>query len=525
MLNIPCFNAVFTPICLAVRTLSVVCCVWGFGESCLLASPCDTLPPVSTSLIDQLAREARDSFAAPGFAIGIVKDGEVIFNEGYGVLELGKATPVNEQTLFAIASNTKAFIGTAAAMLAADGALDLDSRVSEHLPYLRFADDNVTALANVTDLMTHRIGLGTFEGDHLWFKRQLTPKQVLTKVENMPLRYPFRAGFGYSNLGFIAAGEIISKSAGKSWNEVLETRIFEPLNMSRTVTRTVDLPMRGNYASGHITRQQNTPIPAVAWDTPGAAGGIWSSTTDMLKWVSCNLNGGVMMGDTIWPAEVQGQVWKPHNTYGNSQSFASYGLGWFMGKIGDHTIYRHGGGYDGMYSQVQLVPDLNLGIVVLTNSMTGLASTLSAKVRDLYLEQPNPTWLADAMNRERRGNTAWFARQDSVDMQLAAQRDLPQTEEVQVGKYVDPIYGTFEVSAVGDGYELEFPDAHELTAVLTPAGGNTYALVWKSPHAWYEKGLVRLERLAGTQLLRLYIPNDDIFYNWVAAEYVGTDQR
>ena len=147
----------------------------------------DTLRPVSIAQLEAWAREARDSFGVPGFAVGVIKDGEVVLSKGFGVLSEGKLQAVDGASLFAIASNTKAFIGTAVAMLDEEGKLRLDDKVREHLPYLKFSDFHVSALANVADLMTHRTGLGTFKGDHLWFKRELSPNQVLTQVDFMPL--------------------------------------------------------------------------------------------------------------------------------------------------------------------------------------------------------------------------------------------------------------------------------------------------------------------------------------------------
>lgn len=480
------------------------------------ASPQDTLRPVSLEQIEDWAKEARDSFQVPGFAIGVIKNGEVVLSKGFGVLSIAGDQSVDGATLFAIASNTKAFIGTAAAMLDEEGKLRLDDKVIEHLPYLKFSNPHVTALANVTDLMSHRAGLGTFKGDHLWFKRQLSPKQVLTQVEFMPLEYPFRAGYGYSNLGFIAAGEIISKTSGMPWSTFLERRIFKPLDMNRTVTSVSAFP-DNNVAKGHISRQENKPIEAVPWETSGAAGGIWSSTDDMLKWIECNLNEGIFRSDTIWSPRVQAKVWKPRNVFGDNKGFNSYGLGWFLATDQGHTIALHGGGYDGMYSRVMLLPGDSLGIVVLTNSMTGLAGALSSKVRDAYLGVDNDDWLKNAMKRQRAGDDEWFARQDSVEIKLAAVNGKPDLIGLKTGKYSDPHFGTFAVAKTSAGYSLSFPEAPDLNASLAPAGGDHYRIIWEENHAWFDKGFVWLSRNGTDEVLHLNIVNDDIFYDSIKA--------
>ena len=492
-----------------------------FGESLPAQRPNLTSAgrDYDVAALRQLVQEARDSFGAPGLAVGVVKDGELVLAEGFGFRQNGSDERVDQHTLFAIASNTKAFIGTLAAMLHVDSTLSLTERAQTYLPYLRYSDPNVTALVNVTDLMTHRIGLGTFEGDHLWFKRDLTPQQVLTKVESMPLRYPFRAGYGYSNLGFLAAGEVITASSGRPWQTLLAERIFAPLDMTRTVLHTRDLTAKGNVASGHITRQNNVPIAAVAWDTPGAAGGIWSSVHDMLKWVQCNLDTGRYAGQVVWTHPVARQVWTPHNTFGGNESFTSYGLGWFMRKVGELTVLSHGGGYDGMYSQVQLVPAERLGIVVLSNSMTGIASAVATELRSRILGESNADWLTRAMQRQRRGDAEWFARQDSVgyfaEQQAPAQNLVPLEE----GLYRDEVYGEFEISKEAEGLSLQFADAGTLKAKLVTTPTGAYTLTWQGePTAWFERGLAYgTPDAAGRTVLRLYIPNDDIFYNWIAA--------
>ena len=505
----------------------------GFHESArpdagVLAA--DTLGPAAyAEAIRALSQRALDSFGVPGMSVGVIKDGRVVLSEGYGVLERGGRDPVDANTLFAIASNTKAFTGLTLALLAHERpGFSLEDRVTEYLPELRFADSAVTALANVTDLVTHRAGLGTFRGDHLWFKRGLSPKQVIALFPTLELEYPFRAGYGYSNLGFIAAGEVIAAVAAKPWGRVFEERILGPLGMTRTVTSTYALGRAGNFATGHVSRQGDAPIAAVPWQTPGAAGGIWSSSDDMLRWLGCNLAAGVWRGDTLWPASVQRAVWRPHNTFGDAEAFTSYGLGWFMYARGEHRVMTHGGGYDGMYSRVVCVPGEGLGIVVLTNGMTGLASAVANRIRDLYLDAETPAgqaddpgandWLAAALTRQRDGDRAWRERQDSVGHRLRAAAGRPSVAPLRAGAYTDPAFGTFVVESAGGALSLEFPASGQLGARLRPVGGDAYELTWDERHAWFDRGLAYVTRGPdGREALRLYIPNDDIFYDSVRA--------
>ncbi len=488
-------------------------------------------PAVDTLTVEQLTamcEAALDSFGVPGMAIGIIKDGKVLLERGFGVRTLGpsgktqNSGPVDADTRFAIASNTKAFVGTSLAMLAADGKLSLEDTITKLLPYLQWADPRITPLLNVTDLLAHRAGLGTYMGDHLWFKQSLSPREVLTKVRHLDMAYPFRAGYGYSNLGFMAAGEVIYEVSGLPWDAFVKQNLWQPLGMTRTVAHVDQLPNDDNFASGHISRQGNVPIDAVAWENIGAAGGIWSTSHDMLQWIEANLHHGVLAGDTIWPASVQDETWKPHNTFGGVPGFSSYGLGWFLSNVDGHTVASHGGGYDGMYSQVLLVTDLDLGIVVLTNSMTGLSGRLARQIASVYMGRGQDDWLTKGMSRERSGDAEWFARQDSVSRRIAAVASQPDKFGAPSGTYDDVAYGRFTVEEAGDGnYRLTFPNTEALDAALSPAGGDHYKMTWLQPSAWFDAGLAYLETGAdGSPVLRLYIPNDDIFYDSVRARRV-----
>ncbi len=474
----------------------------------------------TAELLAQLCQVALDSFGAPGLSVGVIKDGQIVLNRGFGVSRLGnggaKGTPIDEHTVFAIASNTKAFVGTTVALLAAEGKLSLNDLVSQRLPYLKFADPHVTALANVTDLLTHRSGLGTFMGDHLWFKRTVAPEGVLTQVAALPMEYPFRAGYGYSNVGFIAAGEVIRGVTGGPWEAFAKTRFWDPLGMTRTWAHVRDLP-QANVAFGHVTRQLNAAIAPVPWENSGAAGGMWSTSHDLLRWVEANLGKGTFRGTSVWPADVQASVWKPYNVFGAAGDFSSYGLGWFLSNVQGHAVMSHGGGYDGQYSQVMLVPDLGLGIVVLSNSMTGLPAALSRHIRDLYLGTASDTWLETASQRDKAQDSVWFARQQAVDQRLAAARG--QTKQVAeiVGSYRDASFGDFKVSrtAVGE-LRLDFPRSTLLGARLEYAGGDLYRLAWDEQHAWFDRGAASFERDAKGEIhLKLDIPNEDIFYDGI----------
>lgn len=488
-----------------------------------LTSALSARAQVTAAQLEAICESALDSFEVPGMAVCVVQDGEVLLSRGFGVTSLddrvGDISSVDEHTLFAIASTTKAFVGTSIALLDHEGALSLEDAVTDHLPWLAWTSPATTDLLDVTDLLAHRAGLGTFVGDHLWFRRALTPKQVLTQVPHLGKAYPFRAGYGYSNIGFVAAGEVLREVTGQSWGTFAKARLWGPLGMTRTVASVSELPSF-NVATGHITRQNNRPIHAVNWDLPGAAGGTWSTVHDMLRWARVSLGRGVIDGDTIYPAAVQREVWRPRNAVGGPPAFSGYGLGYFVMNVDGHFVATHGGGYDGMYSQFLLLPDDGVGIVVLTNSMTGAASAVARKIADLYIGRAAEDWLDRGLAHERASDSTWFARQDSVEYFVATRATGERDAFAKPsGRYIDGVYGAFEIAAdEGGALVLSWPRAPALDAVLEPLGGDVYRLRWREPQAWFDSGVAYLEPGGdGAPVLRLYLPGDDIFYDTIAA--------
>ncbi len=310
---------------------------------------CSTLLVAQTR--EQIVHDAQAALAAfdtPGFAVGVIKDGKVLVSQGFGTRTVGQQQPVDGATLFAIASNTKAFIGTAITKLHLEGKLDLDAPVQTYLPYFRLYDPYVSSHTTVRDLLCHRVGLGTFSGDAIWYKSDKRAEDIIRQIQYLPQAYDWRAGYGYTNLMFITAGEVIRSVTGQSWAAYVRDNFLTPLGMARTQTSVAPLATIGNVATPHVTHRNNLPLQMAPWEASGAAGGIISSSDDMLKWLQAQLQQGQVAGKEIFPEEVQQQTWKIHNASGGRLSFASIGLGWFLYEREGYAVVTHGGGYDGM---------------------------------------------------------------------------------------------------------------------------------------------------------------------------------
>ena len=485
------------------------------GFLLVFLAPFFLLSAQSVTTFREAAEAALSAYEVPGFAVGIIKDGEVVMAEGFGTRTNGKEEPVDGNTLFAIASNTKAFISTSIVKLHLEGKLDLDAPVRDYLPYFAVYDEYVSQHMIVRDLLCHRAGLGTFSGDVIWYKSALSAEQVVRQVQHVPQAYEWRAGYGYSNLMFITAGEVIQAVTGQSWDEYVRENFLNPLDMSRTQTSVTPLAEMDNVATPHLTRHDNQPIPYVNWDNMGAAGGIISSVSDMLKWIDAQLAGG----QDIFPSEVTNYTWRPHNALGNYKNFSSAGLGWFLRSTDGHAVIGHGGGYDGMYSRVVMVPDENLGVVILTNSMTGLSSTLGSYIVDTYLGRETENWLENAVERQKRGQMAWDSRhQERLDARVeGTEASLPLSNFT--GEYHDPMFGTISVAEKAGGLRLEFATAPLLNADLTHWHYDTWEIQWDETHAWFDFGTVQFQINNNREVtgLRFDVPNDDIFFHEIKA--------
>jgi len=349
---------------------------------------------VDLQKLDAYFEKAAKDWGVPGLSVGIVKDGEIVFSKGYGVLEAGKPEKPDGNTLYAIASNSKAFTSSIIAMLVQEGKLNWDDKVQKYLPYFELYDPFVSREMTIKDLLCHNSGLGTFSGDVIWYKSGLTSEEIIQRIKYLPNQFNFRDGYGYSNLMYITAGEVIKTVTGKTWGQNLQERILTPLKMERTIFSLPRLVEKGNFATPHaFVEEKNFPIQYEDWEEVGALGGIISSVNDIGKWMIFNMNHGIDGNDTLLTSPSINMLWKMHNPFLVDQTksneskthFRGYGLGWSLADFHGRLRVSHTGGYDGMISAVTMIPDEKLGVVVLSNGMNPPNSAITNSVLNAFL--------------------------------------------------------------------------------------------------------------------------------------------
>ncbi|AMV32658.1 Penicillin-binding protein 4* [Pirellula sp. SH-Sr6A] len=471
------------------------------------------------------AETALDGWPVPGFSIGIVQDGKVLFAEGFGVRTPSNSEAVDGDTLFAIASNSKAFTAAALAILVDEKKLHWDDRVQEHLPSFRLFDPYVSSDMRVVDLLCHRSGLGTFSGDLLWYGTPYTPEEILARCRHLPQAGPFRSHYGYSNVMYLAAGLIVEKVGQKPWGEFIQERILEPLHMKRSVTSTTKLASMTNIASPHKNTEGGIEeIPWMNWDSMAAAGGIISSARDMSQWMILQLNEGEWKGKPIFSKESSDAMWQPRTIIPVSAAskkripqthFRSYALGWGLADYRGKQLVSHGGGYDGMYSHQILIPEEKFGVIVLTNSMTSLPDSLAYRAVDMALGAPDRDWSEENLKRYSDSRKEFYDRIREVVTPKVPNTNPSHPLEAYSGVFRCPLLGDAKVTVESEHLVLQIQANPNMVADLEPIHYDTFRIKWRNKFAWYDDGAILFIPNATGELveLKLDVPNDDLWFH------------
>lgn len=473
--------------------------------------------------LDEYFSKMINEWDLPGMSIGIVKDGQLVFQGNYGVMELGKNTKPNSNTLYAIASNSKAFTAAMIGILVQEGKLDWNDKVKKYIPdFSLFNDPWISNEVTIRDLLCHRVGLGTFSGDVIWYKSNFKSSELYKLAANLPQAHSFRAGYGYSNHMYIVAGEIIERVTQKSWSENIKERFFDPLEMNRSITTTKDLPKKGNYATPHgRTDEKNFAIGWEDWAEVAAMGGIISSVEDVAKWMIFIMNNGINKNDTILKPSTINNMWTPHVSFTVDHTkpndlgrhFSGYGLGWSVGDYFGNFMVGHTGGYDGMISAVTLIPDKKLGVVILTNGQKSPIMAVTYYAFDRYLNNPKKDWSDFYLKRyEAR------SKNDNRIENIKKNR-IPGTKpslglNAYTGKYYSDIYGQINVLLVNNQLRIEFEHSPSLSATLKHWHYDVWELAWDEKHAWFSFGTIKFLTDNNMKItgIEFEVPNDDIFF-------------
>jgi CubicO group peptidase (beta-lactamase class C family) len=443
--------------------------------------------------LDSYAARVLKEFDVPGLAVAIVKDGKVVLAKGYGVRKLGDPNPVDENTLFGIASNTKAFTSAALAMLVDEGKITWDDPVVKHLPGFQLYDPYVTREMTIRDLLTHRSGLGLGAGDLLWWPpTDYSREEIIRRFRYVKPASSFRSRYAYDNVLYMIAGQVVAAVTGKSWDDVIKERIFNPLGMTTSNTTVAALLSSKNAATPHAKIGSHLQTVALMpLENVGPAGAINSSVAEMAKWLIAQLNRGqIGEGRRLFSERRSREMWSaqtitplndplPHLAALRA-NFSAYGLGWGLTEYRGSRTVSHTGGLLGFVSRVTLVPDLNLGVVVLTNQQSGGAfQSLTYRILDHYMNAPATDWTAAFKKSEEMGqaNAAEVEKRQAAARAADSKPSLPLAR--YAGRYTDAWYGDITISLENGKLVLRFGHTPSLAGDLEHWQYDTFVARWR----------------------------------------------
>ncbi len=408
--------------------------------------------------LDIFINREMQRWQVPGLAIAIVKDGQVVIEKGYGVKQFDKPeSKVDEYTLFQIASNSKAFTGTAVAWLHSERRLSLDEKVTNYLPYFKLYDETATQLCTVRDLLCHRLGTQTFQGDFLNWGSNLTRKQIVEGLARTRPIYPFRYKYGYSNAGFITAGEVILAVTDTTWDDFLLHRFFKPMGMKRTTSNFASMVNDNNACLPHtLVNGKIIKIPLTNIDNMGASASINSCVADMKNWLLLQLNYGQLNGKQIIPTEVIAEMRKSNMVVSDfngklfkNKHFATYTLGWQMNDYNGRRVIEHSGGANGFVTKTELMPEENLGVIVYTNSdANSLYDALCKQILEAYMGMPYRNISELYYINSQKGNQASASHLKLIRDTIAMKTKPALKLDEYCGNYTNGLYGKVEVKLI-----------------------------------------------------------------------------
>lgn len=449
----------------------------------------DQLPGFVRDSIDGYILTAMSGWQIPGVSVAIVKDSRVVFLKGYGVREAGKKEAVDENTVFMIGSNTKAFTATALAMLEEEGKLSLNDKATKWMPEFKLKDPLATKEITIRDMLCHRIGFETFQGDFTYWTSKLNRAEVMQKMSLIDPLYGFRAQWGYCNAAFLAAGEIIPLATGKSWEETVKEKIVKPLKMERTCMLSEELSKVSNAAIPHtLVNGKLVKLPYPLIDNLAPAASMSSSAKDMCHWLIAQLDSGRFEGEKVIPQEAIAATRVPQSIIKTDprdsvkSHFYLYGLGFLVSDRDGKIVVSHTGGVDGFVTSVMMVPEEKLGIVVLTNTdQNNFFQNLSSEIRDAFLGLPFGDYSRLSLGQFMKEESAHALWLDSLH-KIIAKRNTPPVELKKFsGIYTNPVYGEIEVRAENSGLVIYFSNHPGMTGKLEYIQGASFLCIYSNP--------------------------------------------
>ncbi|AWG21691.1 serine hydrolase [Flavobacterium faecale] len=462
----------------------------------LVANATTAVAQITETQVDQLVNKTLTAFNVPGIAVAIVKDGKIVLSKGYGVKSIETKEKVDANTLFGIASNSKAFTSAALAMLVDEGKINWDDKVIKYLPNFKMYNEYVTQEFTIRDLLTHRSGLGLGAGDLMIWPdgSNFTAQEIIVNLQYLKPVSGFRTKYDYDNLLYIVAGEVIQVVSGQSWCDFIESKIMKPLEMNDSAASFVRLKDSTNIIVPHVPIDGKLKvIKRYKNQLFDAAAGIYSSVNDLSKWAIMHMNNGKYghEGKRLVSEKEHDEMWQlqtiipskgrpPYNTH-----FSGYGLGWFLSDIKGYKQVTHTGGLEGIVTQTTYIPELQLAIIVLTNQQSGAAfSAITNTIKDSYLEIPSEDYVVKYSNRMKANEDSADKVTDLVWATVANNKKekIKVDYKAILGTYKDNWFGNVTISAKKGRLYFASQRSSQLKGEVFFYKDGNYVVKWDNPY-------------------------------------------
>lgn len=447
---------------------------------------------------DKYVQKVLETFEVPGMSIAIVKDGKPILAKGYGVKRMGEQNKVDEQTLFPIASNSKAFTATALALLVEEGKLAWDAPVINYLPTFKMADRYVTSQMTIKDLLVHRSGIGPYAGDLLQFPpSNYTRAEIVSKTQYLPIVNSFRNSYAYDNIFYLVAGEVIKAVSGLEWEDFVKERILDKVRMENTITRASLFKTKSNISASHarfdgVVKEVTNFFEAGIGDITNPAGGIASNATDMSKWMIAQLDSGRLAnGQPLFKPSTATMLWKgvtpmpvanlPQEIKPAQMEYQLYALGFYTYNYRSERAIVHGGKLDGFVSRVFMIPGRNFGITILTNQEEGDAiSSIINYVTDYLIKAPQFDWITGykKLQQTKLANIKAAERNTVTARNTNSKPSLPLSGYANT--YRDAWYGNITIKEDNGRLLINFTHSKGMEGVLEHWQYDTFIARWNN---------------------------------------------
>jgi len=427
---------------------------------------------------DAWMESTRKAWNAPGIGVALVVGDRVVMAKGYGYRDYGKKLPFTAQTVVPIASNTKLFTAVVAGTLVEEGKLGWDGPIQRWIPEIEFRDDALESQVSLRDMLAHRTGITRH--DTIWYKSDFTRRELFERLKYLEPKEPIRTLFLYNNMMYAGVGHVIERLSGKSWEQVVQERIFDPLGMTSsnfTIDAMTALPDHGVPYTERRDSFELYEIPHYREAIGvGPAGSINSNLDDLTRWLRALVNDGKLGGEPKLPAEIFEQTLAPAIAMPNAQLAtrgwgenlnAAYGMGRWTSSYRGRLIAYHGGDINGFHSQVAIAPEDGFGLAVLVigDHAAPLYNVVMFELFErMFGMTPRTDWSARILDIRLKGKKAGAEGRAKAGADRIAHTRPAHPLAAYAGEYEHAAYGVLRISADGDALGFDF---HNIRMPLT----------------------------------------------------------